>query len=216
MTHSKCLPIYLAIDTSASMAPHMEAVNGMLDQLYDTMLTSPRVSEFAWLSIISFNTESHLVMPLMDAQIVDALPVFTSGGLSNYGGAFRFIRHRIDTDIPALREEGKLVLRPAVIFISSGEPTDSTWLESREILHDLSWRKRPHIFTIGFGESGISVLTRVASRQAFIADSTAHGGLLTSAIGSLANTSISSGARSSLVLPREVEGFRSIPLEFID
>jgi uncharacterized protein YegL len=75
-----CLPVYLVLDTSISMRPHEKLLNDTLDHVYLSLVGSPRVADFAQISIITFNTKAHLVMSITDIERVKSLPRLECGG----------------------------------------------------------------------------------------------------------------------------------------
>jgi uncharacterized protein YegL len=216
---AKCLPTYLLLDTSGSMLPFADTLNKTLDHLYDTVVKSPRVSEFAHISIISFNTSAHVVLPMMDIEQVTALPEVMCGGGTRYGDAFSLVHERIDVDVPALNDAGRAVLRPAVFFLTDGNPTDEegSWTEAYSRLVDPTWRRRPHVITYGFGAANSDILGRIATKAAFLADEQldqqeALAGVLSSMLQSL----VTSARADQLLIPTDVPGFISVPVEYTD
>src|SRR5207244_4491047 len=75
-----------------------------------------------------------------------------------------------DTDVAALLAQGRAVLRPAVFFLTDGAPTDPGWEQSFQRLVDKSWARRPHVITYGFGAAPREVLSKVATKAAFLAE----------------------------------------------
>src|SRR5262249_51930851 len=135
-----------------------------------------RVSEFAHMSIIAFSTEPWFVLEMVDMENVEAMPRVRCNGMTYYRRVFDLIRARIDVDVPALRAQGKAVLRPCVFFLTDGEPNDpEDWDAAFRRLVDRNWRRRPHVVTYGFGTSSEWVLSRVSTGIAFMADG--HGDL---------------------------------------
>src|SRR4051794_12402803 len=108
----KCLPTYLVIDVSTSMSQHEQMLNQTLKKLHSTLANSPRVSEFAHMSIIAFSTQPWVVIEMTDMEYVPGMPEVACDGMTNYGAAFDLVRERIDIDLPALTAQGKAVLRP--------------------------------------------------------------------------------------------------------
>jgi uncharacterized protein YegL len=51
-------------------------------------------------------------------------------GGTNYGAAFKQIRDVIEADISQLKSRGFDTFRPAVFFLTDGEPLDSDWLKT--------------------------------------------------------------------------------------
>lgn len=213
----KCLPTYLVVDSSTSMAAFQNALNRTLEHLHAKLATSPRVSEFAHMSIISFSHEPLLLLEMTDLQYVPSMPQVVCTGGTQYGRAFDLVRQRIDVDIPALNAQGKAVLRPAVFFLTDGAPQDPDWRASFLRLVDPSSKRRPHVITYGFGKAHAGVLSKVATKAAFLAT----GGsdqeqALSRAISSLVNSLVASARTEEMHIPVSAEGYQSLPVEFLD
>lgn len=216
-TRQKCLPTYLVIDVSLSMQPHQAALNRILDKLHGALVNSPRVSEFAHMSIIAFSTQPWLVIEMVDMEMVDQMPEVMCDGATNYAAAFELIRERIDNDLPMLNLQGKAVLRPCVFFLTDGEPTDPGWEFAFRRLTDKTWSRRPHVITYGFGAAQEAVLRKVATKAAFLADDDgANEEALATAINSLLNTLVASARSEEMQIPMETPGYRSIPVEYVE
>jgi len=217
-TWQKCLPTYLVIDVSTSMTSHEEFLNGTLQKVHRSLTGSPRVSEFAHMSIIAFSTQPWLVIEMVDMEEIDSMPRVRCNGMTNYGLAFELVRQRIDVDVPALRARGMAVLRPCVFFLTDGEPTDRDWCPAFQRLVDRNWNRRPHVITYGFGATSERVLAQVATKAAFLADG--QGNLdeaLSEAINSMLNSLVASARAEKIQIPMSApSGYRSIELEYMD
>jgi uncharacterized protein YegL len=224
----KCLPTYIVLDTSASMQKYVDLLNESLQQVHKVAYQDPQISEFAHISIIVFNTEAHLALPMSDISQVSKLPRVGCGGRTEFAEVFDLIRERIDVDVPALRAADRLVLRPAVFLMTDGAPTDGIvageyhrrddriWKAALSRLVDPTWERRPHVITFGFGDADESVLGTVATLQAFIAEEGANQSeALTDVFTFLLRTLSISASQSSLTVPTSMEGYRSVPLEDI-
>jgi uncharacterized protein YegL len=217
-TAAKCLPTYLVVDTSTSMAEHQELLNGLVDHLVDAVGNSPRVAEFAHMSIITFNTAPHLVLPMSDMERVDHLPDIACHGATNYGPMFRLLKVRIDTDVQDLRDgAGRAVLRPAVFILTDGEPTDRAWATDFEDLTDQQWRRRPHIISFGFGAANPTVLGKIATKAAFLAETAAtERDAIMIMITSLLKSLVASASAAEFTIPSRVDGYERVPIEYVD
>jgi uncharacterized protein YegL len=91
-TKVKCLPVYILIDTSKSMSPFEDVLNQTIEHLYDELITSRRISEFAFVSIISYNNSAEVVLRMTDIQSMNALPQLGCGGVTNFTAAIRLLR----------------------------------------------------------------------------------------------------------------------------
>ncbi|GAA0955717.1 vWA domain-containing protein [Virgisporangium aurantiacum] len=217
-TAAKCLPTYLVVDTSTSMAEHQDLLNGLVDHLVDAIGNSPRVAEFAHMSIITFNTAPHLVLPMSDIERVDRLPDITCRGATNYGAMFRLLKVRIDADIQELRDSaGRAVLRPAVFILTDGEPTDQAWSTDFGDLTDQQWRRRPHVISFGFGAANPTVLGKIATKAAFLAESAAtEQEAIMTMITSLLKSLVASASAAEFTIPTKVDGYERVPIEYVD
>jgi uncharacterized protein YegL len=201
------------------MSPHEALLNRTLGTLYEVMASSPAVSEFAHLSLISFNTLPHVVLPMRDIGEVDALPVLTCEGMTHFGALFDELRARMDADVPRLVQAGRSVLRPAVFLLTDGIPSDerAVWRAALDRLREPEWRYRPHILTYGFGEARAAFLAEVGTRAAFLAaPGSTNDDALSRAVASLVRTLVASARAEVLQIPTQLEGFTSIPVEYMN
>ncbi|MBZ6139912.1 vWA domain-containing protein [Streptomyces olivaceus] len=217
---TKGLPAYLVLDTSTSMKPHERLLNDTLLKIYDTLYTSPQLSEFIHLSVISFNTSPHVVTSMTDVEALQSLPTVTCGGLTNMGPLCVLLRARIIEDIATLAGSGVQVMRPVVFLLTDGLPTDKptgAWQRELDELQDRSWKPWPHIVTYGFGDASESVLSRISTAAAYIAEDRAgdNGEALSSAMASLMNTLGATAKAQSLQVPEEVAGYRTLPTDYV-
>ncbi|MEU4162654.1 VWA domain-containing protein [Actinoplanes sp. NPDC026670] len=213
----KCLPTYLVIDVSTSMSPHEQTLNQTLKKLHSTLANSPRVSEFAHMSIIAFSTQPWVVIEMTDMEYVPGMPEVACDGMTGYGAAFDLVRERIDIDLPALTAQGKAVLRPIMFFLTDGAPTDGEWENAFRTLVDKGRRRRPHVVTYGFGAAPEEVLSRIATKAAFVADgSSGQDEALSTALHSMLNSLVASAQADELLIPAQASGYKSVPLEYLD
>jgi uncharacterized protein YegL len=215
-TKTKCLPTYLVFDTSYSMLQFQKVLNDTVEELYNTLAASPSVGEFAHVSIVNFNEDAQVVVEMTDLGELQALPQFTCGGRTNYGKAFRLLRDRIEHDVPALLAQGKAVLRPAVFFMTDGLPSDKDWHAAFTSLVDKSWPRYPHVITYGFGEAKPEVLAKVATKAAFLAnEQTTDKSAITKVLANMVRTLVASAKAEHLRIPDELDGFTSVPLDYM-
>ncbi|MCX4776516.1 vWA domain-containing protein [Streptomyces sp. NBC_01264] len=218
---AKGLPAYVVLDTSGSMAKYEPLLNATLLKIYDTLYTSPLLSEFIHLSVISFNTQPHVVTEMTDIELMESLPTVTCEGLTNIGPMLRLLRTRITEDVEQLSAKGVKVLRPVVFLLTDGAPTDAPagiWHQDLETLRDPAWKPRPHVITYGFGAASESMLRSLATVAAYLAQDEAQstGEALSEAMSSLLNSLVASARVQQLQVPEEVKGYRSVPLDFVD
>ena len=215
----RVMPAYLVLDTSGSMAEYEALLNKTLASIYETLYRSPQVSEFVHLSVVSFDTEPYVVVPMMDIESLNGLPTVQCGGLTNYGPMFRMMRERIDEDLAAFRSQGYQVVRPVIFLLTDGIPSDDDWEKDFADLRDDSWKPRPHTITYGFGEASEQVLLQVSTAAAYLAEEGSQADTakaLTGALTSMLNSLVTSAATRRLEIPTSVEGYRPLSLEDID
>lgn len=213
----KCLPTYLVVDASASMQPYEDLLNETLEQVHTTLAESPRISEFAYMSIVAFANNPQVVIEMTDLESVPGMPQVICSGGTNYGGVFDLLRQRIDIDVDELNAQGRAVLRPAVFFLTDGGPTDKHWDKAFRALVDPAWKRHPHVIAYGFGSAPEEVLSRVATKAAFLASpGVDHSQALTTAISSLLNSLVASSRSEVLQIPQSAEGFVSLAVEYMD
>jgi uncharacterized protein YegL len=145
-------PFYLCLDVSASMAGlPIESVNRQMPQLRTAIGEDPAIAEVIRLAVITFSDVARTVLPLSDLSLVEAIPVLASEGRTNYGAAFEHLRRTIEGDYHSSRAQGERWYRPAVVFISDGQPTDApeVWRAAHRRLVAPEWRRRPNVLSFG-------------------------------------------------------------------
>ncbi len=102
------LPVYLLLDTSGSMAGEpIEAVRTGVDMLVSTLCQDPYALETVWLSIITFDRDTKVLLPLTPLigalrhvmqegagvlQIIPELSIITIWGVLTFLIAIRIFR----------------------------------------------------------------------------------------------------------------------------
>jgi uncharacterized protein YegL len=223
-TRVNCLPVYIMIDTSHSMTPFEDVLNETIESLYDELITSPRISEFAFVSILSYNTDAEVVLQMTDLQSMDSLPELECGGVTNFVKALQLLRAQIEQDIPRLSEAGREVLRPVAFLLTDGQPTDDqgrlsdNWKPEYTALVDKSYRRHPNMVPFGYGSATAADLNDVSTipGAAFLAKGGQTGDALRKIIPALLNTLVASAKDHELRLPTEVDGFIRVSPEIVD
>ncbi|WP_223838817.1 vWA domain-containing protein [Nocardiopsis deserti] len=217
------LPFYLVCDESTSMegAP-IQAINDALPDLHHRIGSNPVVSDKAHFSIIAFNHEAKVLLPMSDLSDLESLPALHADGGTSYGEAFRLLRETITQDVERLKAEGHKVYRPAVFFLSDGYPGDDDWDVAYKQITDLSWGPHPNILAFGFGAADPRVIQQVATVRAFMADGTLNPAqALQEFARSLTNSIVNSGTQAAsspdgavtLSIPDQVAGYTSLPAD---
>jgi uncharacterized protein YegL len=130
---AKILPFYLVVDVSYSMLDEdkIGQANRIMPDIQDALAENPVVADKVRFSVIDFSDDAQVILPLCDLSIQPALPKLEVRGGTSYVAAFTTLRHQIDRDVSQLKADGFEVHRPALFFVSDGEPTDD----------DQEWRR---------------------------------------------------------------------------
>lgn len=122
---SRRLPVYLLLDTSASMAGEkINALNEGLRLLYSSLLDNPQAVDTVWMAVINFGTQAHLVVPLTDVMNFSP-PTLTVSGATSLGKAVKLVHESINRDVRNISTETvKGDYRPLVFIMTDGKPTD--------------------------------------------------------------------------------------------
>jgi uncharacterized protein YegL len=133
-TKANILPFYMVVDVSFSMSLEgkIDSANGIIDELTVALAEQPVVADKVRFGVIDFSDDAQVALPLCDLSMTPAPPPFATRGGTSYVAAFQRLREQIEKDVAQLKADGFAVHRPAVFFISDGEPTDeeSAWRQA--------------------------------------------------------------------------------------
>jgi uncharacterized protein YegL len=150
------LAFYVVVDVSLSMSgANMVAANQILPEVYDHVAHSPTLSDVVRLGAIDFSDDARVLVHLSDLRDIDPIPQFSVRGGTSYSAAFRLLRQEIEKDLAQLKGDGYKVYRPAVFFITDGEPTDDMAELQQEFDHltDKGFKGRPNLIPFGVGDA---------------------------------------------------------------
>jgi uncharacterized protein YegL len=165
------LPLYLVCDESLSMMDHVEALNEGLRELCGAVGADPAFAERVQLCFIGFSEAPELLLSLRRATEVEVaeISVRVEQAASNFGAVFTFLRETIMRDVRLLGSRNHRIHRPAVFFLSDGQPTDPvTWPAAFAALIDPSWTASPNIVAFGMGDADPAVIARIGTCRAFV------------------------------------------------
>jgi uncharacterized protein YegL len=160
------MPFYIMCDVSGSMWVDIPALNAGITQLRQDIMRDPVVDDLTMLSIITFADTAQTIVPLSYPTQIK-LPALVSGGLTNFGPAFREFHRAFEADRARLRSEGKKVFRPCVFFLTDGEPTDGDYAEVFASLlgYDPTTRQGnkayPYVTAFGFREATAETMATI-------------------------------------------------------
>jgi len=166
------LPIYVVIETSMCTEKFIGDVFDYLIKLNNILISQAWTCNLIRIEIITFNTNSQIVLPLSHAvQFFDWLGFnkeskFTHSHGADFGSAFKLLRERIVEGCKQIESEIALgnqkfgVCRPIVLFFADGYPTDDPNTLNKEfnLLVNESFKYRPNIFCLGFDEESKNLL----------------------------------------------------------
>ena len=219
-TGENILPFYIVCDESGSMdgIGGIDAVNQALPELHSTIAADPLVSDKCRIGLLTFSDQAEELLPLTRATDVSAMPGVQAKGMTNYGEAFNLLRYVIGRDIADLKSQGFQVFRPAVFFITDGEPTDEqTWEANYRALVDKATnRQAPNVIAFGVNKANAGTIGKIGTVGAFIANAGINpGNALKEILRSLTHSIVSSSSSSTpqLVVPAAPDGCTAVPLQ---
>jgi len=161
------LPIYFVGDESHSMrGDPIAAVNQGLVELRDEVAKHPLIGKKVRFGIITFADTAETRLELAELCEELLLPTLSPRGRgTSYASAFEALRHTIPADVALLKVGGFQVHRPAVFFLSDGQPTEkeAKWRECLAQLQDPTFKERPNILAFGVGDADPKVIQQLAS-----------------------------------------------------
>ena len=216
------LPFYLVCDESGSMSGDpLDAINDSLPKIHTEIGSNPVVADKTKFALIGFSDYAEVVLPLSDLSVITSIPGLTVKGGTNYSSAFDLLYDTIAEDVKQLKANGDQVYRPAVFFLSDGQPGDN-WEGSYKRLIDPGWAPHPNILAFGFGDVDATTLQHVATVRAFIANGTmGPDEALREFAQSLIQSIVNSGSKPAqdgaltLAVPDQVPGFTPLPADEI-
>lgn len=206
------LLVYVVADESMSMSPVVDELNAGLNALHQALLRQPMAAAKVRFSLLGFSDDVVVRLALSDLRTESALPVLSTRGGTSYGAAFQALLDRTPDDISTLKEQGYAVFRPAVFFLTDGQPTDEPrWRTVYARLIDPETNPAvPNIIACGVGDARASTVLDIATRPefAFVATPGTELGLAIAEFGVALTRSIvasavsASAGRTELVVER--------------
>lgn len=161
---------YLVADESASMKKVVPQMNAGLESLIDAMASEGLARTMVRFSVVGFSDNVMEHLRAADFGEVENAPKLSSYRGTSYSAAFRDLYSRILLDVKSLQSRQYDVLRPAVFFITDGQPDKSEaqiWRSDLQQLKSETFAYRPNIVAFGFGEVVPEVILEVATKSSY-------------------------------------------------
>lgn len=166
------LPVYILLDCSESMVG--DAINSVqqgLDVLLDTLRTDPHALETAWVSIITFNTEAHQLVPLTELVELQTPKLEVRPGTC-LGKALSLLQNCIEGEVRKTSSDQRGDYRPLVFLLTDGQATDD-WVTVKRAVDRMSEPRIANFYSIGCGEDvDYGVLSDVSDAVFKVSDMT--------------------------------------------
>jgi uncharacterized protein YegL len=211
------LPVYVLADESYSLLDYARELNDGLVSLCEALRAEPMTAAKVRLSILGFSDDVEVRLPLADLRDVENVPELRIRNNTNYQAVFTDLLTRIPHDVNMLKTSGYLVHRPAVFFLSDGQPNvGSDWLELRKRLTSRTVTPAaPNIIAFGIGDVMPETILQVATDKnfAFVAMPSANiGTAIADCFVALTQSIVESGrsltSQNPEVVVEQPKGFR--------
>lgn len=215
------LPFYVVCDESYSMVDEIDNLNNYLSELHEAIGADPVVSDKTRFCVIGFSDTAEVLLPLSELSEVEQIAGLTAKQSTNYDAAFQLLRDTIERDVAMLKGDGHQVYRPAVFFLSDGQPNNDHWVGSYNRLTDAAWKPHPNIVAFGISqEADADTIQKVATFKAFMVN---PGVSPTTALHEFAKaltksivksgTALAQDGQVTLQVPEKVEGFTELKVD---
>ncbi len=198
------LPVYLVLDTSGSMSGEpIQAVKNGVQMLVSSLRQDPQALETAFLSVITFDSSAHELVPLTDLPSFQA-PNISATGVTAMGEALSLVAECAKRDVVKASATQKADWRPMVFLMSDGVPTD----DFEKGLARFKLEKWGAVVACAVNDADVSILQRIAPESVVQLDTSDSASMsaffkwVTASIG-LSSKSVQSG--------KELEGLNQLP-----
>jgi len=196
------LPVYILLDTSGSMRGEpIHSVNVGLHAMLSTLRQDPYALESVHLSIITFDIEARVFLPLTPLEQVKIADVEVRGA-TFMGAALNLLIDCVDREVRKSTADSKGDWRPLVFLMTDGSPSD---LEAyRQAIPEVKKRNFASILACAAGPKAkqeylLELTDRVVTMDTM--DSAAFAGFFKWVSASVSAGSSSAGISGQVSLP---------------
>ena len=120
------LPVYLLLDTSASMKGEpIESVKVGLESMISSLRQDPFALESVFISIITFDREVKQILPLTELENLQLPEIVTpESGPTHLGEALDMLCKKVDSEIKLSTSDQKGDWMPLLFIMTDGKPSD--------------------------------------------------------------------------------------------
>ena len=153
------LPIYLLLDCSESMAipERIQSVESAARELHNELMGDPFYLEFAYISVITFNSEQIEVFPLKELVEFEP-PKLKVSGTAALGAVLELVTARAESEKTTEEQRGDW--KPWVLIVSAFEPTDD-WKKGLAKFQLYNWG---HVVGCAVYNADSDVLRQIAGK----------------------------------------------------
>ncbi|MEV5680890.1 hypothetical protein [Streptomyces sp. NPDC052179] len=168
-TRGQLLPVYVLADESGSMNPYVGDLNAGMASLHQSLIGEPMAAAKVRFSVLGFSNSVTERLILADLRSENELPRLVANGGTSYEAAFAALLSRIPQDVRTLKGQGYRVHRPAVFFLSDGQPNHGEdWQATHRKLVDRTvTAAAPNIIACGIGQAQAETILGVATQAQF-------------------------------------------------